>query len=93
MDDRANSLEIRPTNLRPCVNAAAGMKINLSPLAVPRIKALKDGADEWVLLLQIDTDDALNMMWEDGGLLYFWVRRRDALRGDFSNAWMILQSG
>ena len=30
-------------------------------------------------LLQIDTDDSLDMMWADGGLLYFWIREEDAL--------------
>jgi uncharacterized protein YwqG len=59
----------------------------------PRIKELSRGYERWRLLLQIDTDDELNMMWEDGGLLYFWIREQDAAGGDFSAAWTFLQSG
>jgi uncharacterized protein YwqG len=59
----------------------------------PRINELAPGADQWRLLLQIDTDDGLNMHWEDGGLLYFWIREQDAVKGDFSRVWMFLQSG
>lgn len=56
-------------------------------------KKLASDADQWRLLLQVDTDDALSMMWEDGGLLYFWIREEDAAKGDFSRVWLFLQSG
>lgn len=52
---------------------------------------LNAGAVEWELLLQVDSDDEVEMMWGDVGRLYFWVRPHDARRGDFSNVWMILQ--
>jgi len=52
---------------------------------------LKAGADEWVLLLQLDTDDELEVMWGDGGRLYFWVRKEAARAGDFSKVWAVLQ--
>lgn len=57
----------------------------------PRIESLKSGADDWQLLLQIDSDEDLGMMWGDCGLIYFWIRKQDLLAGDFSNVWMILQ--
>jgi uncharacterized protein YwqG len=57
----------------------------------PRIAELLAGAGEWELLLQLDTDNEIGMEWGDNGMLYFWVRRDDARRGDFSNVWMILQ--
>lgn len=47
---------------------------------------------DWRLLLQLDTDEAADMMWCDVGSLYFWIRERDARVGDFSRVWMILQS-
>lgn len=50
-------------------------------------------AARWHLLLQIDTDDAAQMMWGDAGLLYFWIRDEDAARRNFDAVWMILQSG
>jgi len=57
----------------------------------PRAAALAEGAADWVLLLQVDTDDDAGMMWGDCGLIYFWIRREDLARRDFSNVWMILQ--
>lgn len=57
----------------------------------PRASELAPGAAEWRLLLQIDSDDETGMMWGDVGRLYFWVRKDDAKRCDFSNAWMVLQ--
>ena len=57
----------------------------------PRFAELMTGVDDWELLLQIDSDDDVGMMWGDVGMLYFWVKRDEARRRDFSNAWMILQ--
>jgi len=54
---------------------------------------LTPGKVEWDLLLQLDSDEAPGMMWGDLGKLYFWVRREDARRVDFSSVWMILQCG
>lgn len=50
-------------------------------------------AAQWHLLLQLDTDDDLQMMWEDGGLLFFWIKQTDAAQGNFDRVWMVLQSG
>lgn len=57
----------------------------------PRVESLREGAREWKLLLQLDTDDDCGWMWGDVGTIYFWVRESDALRGDFSKVWMIFQ--
>jgi uncharacterized protein YwqG len=57
----------------------------------PKAAALEAGAADWRLLLQLDTDDDLEVMWGDAGTLYFWVREQDAKRGDFANAWLVLQ--
>jgi uncharacterized protein YwqG len=57
----------------------------------PRAKALEAGAANWRLLLQFDTDDRLDIMWGDGGTLYFWVEEQRSRVGDFSNAWVIQQ--
>jgi uncharacterized protein YwqG len=49
-------------------------------------------AANWRLLLQLDSDDDAGMMWGDIGRLYFWIHEKDALAGDFSKIWVILQS-
>ena len=59
--------------------------------AGPRAAALRPGAADWRLLLQVDTDDGAGMMWGDTGRLYFWIREADARAGDFSRTWTILQ--
>jgi len=60
----------------------------------PRAKALEAGAQDWQLLLQLDSDDkaeGVGWMWGDCGRLYFWARQQDIAAGDFSGAWAILQ--
>lgn len=59
----------------------------------PRVEKLKPGASEWSLLFQMDTDEDLNLMWGDAGMLYFWIKRDDARAKKFENAWLILQCG
>ena len=57
----------------------------------PRAKDLRSGAANWRLLLQLDSDDELNVMWGDMGMIYYWVEEDKASRGDFSNTWLVLQ--
>lgn len=59
----------------------------------PRAEALAAGAADWRLLLQMDTDDDLEVMWGDAGLIYFWIREQDARRRAFDKAWFALQCG
>jgi uncharacterized protein YwqG len=57
----------------------------------PRAKRLKPGARNWRLLLQLDSDDAADMMWGDTGMLYFWITEISLKEKRFEDAWMILQ--
>ncbi|MFJ3727871.1 YwqG family protein [Streptomyces sp. NPDC090045] len=47
---------------------------------------LNDEAAKWVLLAQIDTDDAADMMWGDVGTLYWLIRPADLAAGRFEEA-------
>lgn len=58
----------------------------------PKAKELEMGARDWILLLQIDSEDEkTGMMWGDVGRLYFWIKKEDLKNKDFNKAWMILQ--
>ncbi len=57
----------------------------------PRRAQLENGRGDWILLLQIDSDDRAGMMWGDAGMLYFWIRREDLARRDFTKVWMVSQ--
>jgi len=58
----------------------------------PRAAALEEGAADWQLLLQIDSDESrLGWMWGDVGRLYFWIRRQDLAAKDFDGVWVVLQ--
>lgn len=42
-------------------------------------------SDDWLLLLQLDTDDSVDMMWGDCGVANFFIKKQDLLNKDFSN--------
>lgn len=58
----------------------------------PRRKELEKGKDDWVLLLQLDSDEEkTGMMWGNGGRIYFWIKHQDLANKDFDKTWCILQ--
>ena len=57
----------------------------------PRSEALESGADDWILLLQLDSDETADLMWGDGEMLYYWIRRDDLEEFQFDHVWMTLQ--
>lgn len=75
-----------------CQLASNGLNVGGSqPYDLARAEELRTGSEDWLLLLQVDSDDDADMMWGDAGMLYFWVRRQDAASKDFSKVWMVLQ--
>jgi len=57
-----------------------------------RAKELRAGARDWLLLLQLDSEDqAPGWMWGDVGRLYFWIRVQDLRARKFERVWMVLQ--
>jgi uncharacterized protein YwqG len=52
---------------------------NPSGYREPMAAELRPGAVDWRLLLQIDSDEAAQMMWGDSGRIYYWMHK-DAMR-------------
>ncbi|HEY1011714.1 MAG TPA: YwqG family protein [Herpetosiphonaceae bacterium] len=53
----------------------------------PEAQALLPGAGEWELLFQLDSDDQAELLWDDNGILYFWIRREDLRERRFDRVW------
>ncbi len=58
----------------------------------PRAAALSQGAMDWQLLLQIDSDEHAGMNWGNNGMLYYWIERADLQTHLFDHTWLVLQS-
>lgn len=73
-----------------CQLAANGVA---DPSAAPAdVAKLTPGANDWLLLLQVDSDESVGMQWANAGMLYFWIRRQDLSAAQFDHAWVVLQS-
>lgn len=58
----------------------------------PRAAALSKSAMDWLLLLQIDSDEHAGMNWGNSGMLYYWIERTDLQQQRFDDTWLVLQS-
>ncbi len=70
-------------------------EVYTSPDSDPRTKedwiAAAGRAQDWRLLLQVDTDDDLGVMWGDAGMIYFGIRAADLRQRRFQRAQVMLQ--
>jgi uncharacterized protein YwqG len=64
---------------------------NLSYKNDPRASELLKNVNDWQLLWQIDSDDRLEFMWGDVGMLYILIKREALRKGDLSAVWLDLQ--
>ncbi|WDF78367.1 YwqG family protein [Mucilaginibacter sp. KACC 22773] len=65
---------------------------NSSGYEDPQRAELENGINDWILLLQIGSeDDKTGMMWGDAGRLYYWIKKQDLKEKRFDKAWFILQ--
>jgi hypothetical protein len=51
----------------------------------------KPGVEQWRLLLQIDSDEALGFCWGDVGALYVLIPKKSLAARAFSDAWICMQ--
>jgi uncharacterized protein YwqG len=74
-----------------CQLVTHGIALGSEEVHSPQASALADGARDWVLLFQLDSDKRAGMMWGDAGMLYFWIREEDLNDHRFDRVWMISQ--
>lgn len=60
---------------------------------IGKSEELDKNAAHWNLLLQVDSNENIGMMWCDAGRLYFWITDEDLANRAFENCWMVLQCG
>lgn len=48
--------------------------------------------EDWLLLLQLDSDYQVGMKWASSGRLYFWIESPALHAGQFERCWAVLQS-
>lgn len=56
-------------------------------------KRLEKNVVNWNLLLQIDSNEELGMIWGDCGRLYLWIKEEDLKKKQFDQSWLVLQCG
>lgn len=57
----------------------------------PKRKELEKNVNQWHLLLQIDTNDEIDMIWGDCGRIYLWITDENLEKRNFEDSWLILQ--
>lgn len=75
-----------------CAMASQGIDVgDGKAYSDPGTAEVRATAKEWTLLLQLDSDDDMNVMWGDVGMVYFWIPASALAQKDFSRTWMVFQ--
>jgi uncharacterized protein YwqG len=61
------------------------------PRESARVEQLLPGAQDWQLLLQLDTDHQAEMLWGIEGRCYYWIQTKALQKRQFENTWFIMQ--
>jgi uncharacterized protein YwqG len=57
-----------------------------------KAKKLESGVEDWRLLLELRSDKNADLLWDECGALYFWIREEDLRNCDFHNVWALYHS-
>jgi uncharacterized protein YwqG len=71
-----------------CISNGLAMSKPEKPIDEPRARQVAQGAQDWKLLLQLDSDEGAGMDWGDN-MPSFWIREKDLRERNFSDIWMI----
>lgn len=71
---------------------AAMMTSGVQDVNDPGMKTVAQEKNNWLLLLQVDSDDRTGMRWASYGMLYFWIDSAALKAQYFDRAWLVLQS-
>lgn len=66
---------------------------NAEGYQLAKARGLDKNAARWNLLLQVDSNEDIGMMWGDMGRLYLWITNEDLAARNFEKSWLILQCG
>lgn len=58
-----------------------------------KARGLDKNAARWTLLMQVESNEDIGMMWGDVGRLYLWITNEDLAARNFEKSWLILQCG
>ena len=58
----------------------------------PQAAILSQKKEEWLLLLQVDSDARTGMKWATSGMLYFWINAAELNSWNLENTWLVLQA-
>jgi uncharacterized protein YwqG len=61
------------------------------PKESARVEQLLRGAQDWQLLLQLDTDPMAEMLWGIEGRCYYWIQTQALQKQQFENVRFIMQ--
>lgn len=89
---------IQDSMLDECEYVTQGYFLGNSIPRLPKAKReeIYEQSKEWTLLLQLGTisdGEDFELMWGDGGCLYFYIKKEDLLAKRFDNIWVVLQCG
>jgi uncharacterized protein YwqG len=71
-----------------CALASNGIRSLDDPRAP---EAISEKAD-WLLLLQVDSDENAGIRWGSFGMIDYWIKVKDMQARDFNRTWLVLQS-